>query len=248
MPTTNQGVPLMIDTKQTVNGHAPPLAPLSARAVARSRMTYSRVIGALFLLGFLSYGIGSGIATSLVGGSNFLSTIGASQTLLITGAFLIFLNTGVDVGKGVLFFPILEKHSQRTALAYLSTMIVEVVLLAVGALALLLIVPLAKHAGEPGAQTLGSILVQTNFTAYQMGEMVLGVGATLLCVLLYRTQLIPRWLAISGLIGYPILVAGTIAEIFGIHIGLYLTLPGFFFEVVMPFWLIFKGFKPEVYR
>jgi len=68
-----------------------------------------------------------------------------------------------------------------------------------------------------------------------------------LCVLMYRAQLIPRWLAVSGLIGYPILAAGTIAEIFGIHIGLYLTIPGFFFEVVMLFWLIFKGFKPEVY-
>jgi hypothetical protein len=238
----------MIDTKRTTNHYAPPPTSIRTSVPDGSRMTYSRLIGALFLLGFLSYGIGSGLATSLVGSSNFLSTIGASQTLLITGAFLIFLNTGVDVGKGVLFFPILEKHSQRTALAYLATMIVEVVLLAVGALALLLIVPLAKHAGEPGAQTLGSILVQTNFTAYQMGEMVLGVGATLLCVLLFRTQLIPRWLAISGLIGYPILAVGTIAEIFGIHIGLYLTIPGFFFEVVMPFWLIFKGFKPEMYR
>jgi len=238
----------MIDTKRTTNGYAPPAVSIRTSVLGRSRMTYSRLIGALFLLGFLSYGIGSGLATSLVGSSNFLSTIGANQTLLITGAFLIFLNTGVDVGKAVLFFPILEKHSQRTALAYLATMIVEVVLLAVGALALLLIVPLGKHAGEPGAQTLGSILVQTNFTAYQMGEMVLGVGATLLCVLLFRTQLIPRWLAISGLIGYPILAAGTIAEIFGIHIGLYLTIPGLFFEVVMPFWLIFKGFKPEVYR
>jgi len=238
----------MIDTKRTTNGYAPPAVSIGTSVLGGSRMTYSRLIGALFLLGFLSYGIGSGLATSLVGSSNFLSTIGASQTLLITGAFLIFLNTGVDVGKAVLFFPILEKHSQRTALAYLATMIVEVVLLAIGALALLLIVPLAKHAGEPSAQTLGSILVQTNFTAYQMGEMVLGVGATLLCVLLFRTQLIPRWLAISGLIGYPILAAGTIAEIFGLDIGLYLTIPGFFFEVVMPLWLIFKGFKPEVYR
>ncbi len=51
----------MIDTKRTTNGGA-------------SRMTYSRLIGALFLLGFLSYGIGSGLATSLVGSSNFLST------------------------------------------------------------------------------------------------------------------------------------------------------------------------------
>ncbi|HEY4914679.1 MAG TPA: DUF4386 domain-containing protein [Candidatus Dormibacteraeota bacterium] len=243
----------MIDTKRT-NGNATLASPvpnggsLKAGVLADSRMRYSRVIGALFLLGFLSYGIGSGLATSLVGGSNFLSTIAASQSVLVIGAFLMFLNTGVDLGKAILFFPILEKHSKRTALAYLATMIVEVLLLDVGALALLLIVPLAKHAGEAGAQTLGSILVQTNLTAYQMGEMTLGVGATFLCLLLFRSRLIPRWLAISGLIGYPILAAGTIAEIFGIHIGLYLTIPGFFFELVFPVWLFFKGFQPEAYR
>jgi len=211
-------------------------------------MTYSRIIGALFLLGFLFYGVGSGLATSLVGGSNFLSTIAASQTLLVIGAFLIFLNTGLDVGKAVLFFPILERHGKRTAVAYLAAMIVEVVLLDIGALALLLIVPLAKHAGEAGAQTLGTILVQTNATAYQMGEMTVGVGAVFLCLLLFRTQLVPRWLAVSGLIGYPILAAGTIAEIFGLHIGLYLTIPGAFFELVLPFWLFFKGFQPEAYQ
>ena len=244
----------MIDTKLTTNGrvstesHTPVVAKAKSRELAGSRMTYSRLIGALFLVGFLTYGVGSGLVTSLVGGSNFLSTIAASQTILVIGAFLMFLNTGVDVGKGVLFFPILEKHSKRTALAYLATMIVEVVLLAIGVLALLLIVPLAKHAGEAGAQTLGSILVQTNATAYQMGEMTLGVGAVFLCLLLFRTQLVPRWLAVSGLIGYPILVAGTIAEIFGIHIGLYLTIPGFFFELVLPFWLFFKGFQPDAYR
>ncbi len=244
----------MIDTKPTTNGHGPATleAPVEANVKlsdwARSRKMYSRLIGALFLVGFLTYGVGSGLVTSLVGGSDFLSTIAASQTILVIGAFLMFLNTGVDVAKGVLFFPILEKHSKRTALAYLATMIVEVVLLSIGVLALLLIVPLAKHAGEAGAQTLGSILVQTNATAYQMGEMTLGVGAVFLCLLLFRTQLIPRWLAISGLIGYPVLVAGTIAEIFGIHIGLYLTIPGFFFELVLPFWLFFKGFKPEAYQ
>jgi hypothetical protein len=211
-------------------------------------MLISRVIGALFLVGFLSYGVGFGIVSSLVGSSNFLSTIAASASLITVGAFLMFMNTGVDVAKAVLFFPIVEKHSKTTALAYLATMIVEVVLLDLGALALLAIVPLAKHAGEAGAQTLGSLLVEMNGIAYQLGELTLGVGATLLCVLLFRTRLIPRWLAISGLIGYPCLAAGTIAEIFGVHIGLYLTMPGFFFELVMPAWLIFKGFQPDVYR
>ena len=235
----------MIDTKPTTNGHAPPTSQTAVEAKvgdsAGSRMLYSRLIGALFLLGFVCYGVGSGLATSLVGGANFLSTIAASQTILVIGAFLMFLNTGVDVGKGVLFFPILEKHSKRTALAYLATMIVEVVLLSIGVLALLLIVPLAKHAGEAGAQTLGSILVQTNAMAYQMGEMTLGVGAVFLCLLLFRTQLVPRWLAVSGLIGYPILVAGTIAEIFGIHIGLISRSP-----VSSLSWCCHSGFSSRV--
>ena len=243
----------MIDSQPTTNGHAPPTSQTpvvpsaESRELDRSRMTISRAIGALFLLGFLTYGIGSGIATSQVSSSNFLSAIAASQTLLIIGAFLMFLNTGLDVSKAVLLFPILEKHSKRIALAYLSAMIIEVVLLSVGALSLLLIAPLAKHAGEAGAQTLATVLVQSNATAYQMGEMALGVGATFLCLLLFRSRLIPRWLAVSGLIGYPILAAGTIAEIFGIHIGVYLSIPGAFFEVVLPFWLFFRGFQPEAY-
>src|SRR5438445_13020889 len=191
------------------------------------------MIGALFLLRFLCDGVGSGLASSLVGGSNFLSTIAGSQTILVIGAFLMFLNTGVDLGKGVLFFPILEKHSKRTALAYLATMIVEVVLLSVGVLALLLIVPLARHAGEAGAQTLGSILVQTNAMAYQMGEMTLGVGAVFLCLLLFRTQIVPLWLALSALIGYQSLVAGTLAEVFVLHICLYRKMPVCFVVLVL---------------
>ena len=91
--------------------------------------------------------MGAVLVTSVTGAPDFLSTIAAHQTTLVLGAFLMLLNTAVDVGKGVLFFPILERHGKRTALAYLATMIVEVVLLDVGALALLLIVPLAKHAG-----------------------------------------------------------------------------------------------------
>src|SRR5207253_7857619 len=185
-----------------------------------SRMTYSRLIGALFLVGFLFYGVGAALVTSVTGAPDFLSTISAHQMTLVIGAFLMLLNTVVDVGKGVLFFPILENHGKRTALAYLATMIVEVVLLAVGVLALLMIVPLAQQAADAGqasvgwAKALGSLLVQWNAMAYQIAEMTLGVGCVFLCSLLFRTRLVPRFLSISGLIGYPILVAGTIAEIF----------------------------------
>ena len=211
------------------------------------RMTYSRVIGALFLVGFLLYGVGSVLAASVTGGSNFLSTISAHKTILALGAFLILLIPAVDVGKAVLFFPILQNHGRRTALGYLATMIVEVVFLGLGALALLMIVPLAQHAGESWARGLASLLVQTNTMSYQIGEAVLGFGALFLCALLFRSRLIPGWLAISGLIGYAFLMTGQIAEIFGIHVGTYSVIPGFFFEVALPVWLFTKGFQPDAY-
>ena len=70
-----------------------------------SRMTYSRLIGALFLAGFLFYGVGAALVTSVTGAPDFLSTISAHQTTLFIGAFLMLLNTTlVEVGKGVLFF------------------------------------------------------------------------------------------------------------------------------------------------
>jgi Domain of unknown function (DUF4386) len=220
---------------------------LKTSGSVRSRMMYSRLIGALFLAGFLVYGVGFSLVTSVIGATDFLSTISAHQTTLILGAFLMLLNTGVDVGKGVLFFPILENHSKRTALTYLSALIVQVVFLDIGVLCLLMIVPLGQYVGQGWAEGLGSLLNQSNTMAYQIGQATLGVGGTFMCLLLYRTRLIPRPLAALGVIGYAIHTAGGIAEIFGIHVSLFLLIPGMIFELALPIWLFIKGFQPEAY-
>lgn len=217
--------------------------------IAGSRMMYSRLIGTLFLSGFLVYGVGSALATSATRAPHFLASIAADQTVLIIGASLMLLNTFVDLGKGVLFFPILGRHSRRTAVTYMATMIVEVTLLSAGAIALLMIVPLSAQHGLDAAtvMTRGAALVHTNAIFYQLGELTLGAGCVALCALLFRTRLIPRFLSIAGLIGYPVLMVGAGAELVGIHIGLALTIPGMFFELVLPFWLFIKGFQPDAY-
>jgi hypothetical protein len=211
----------------------------------------ARVIGALFLAGFVVYGVGFGLVSSVIGAPDFLATISTRQTILVLGAFLMLLNTVVDVGKGVLFFPILESHGKRTALAYLSALIVQVVLLDIGVLCLLMIVPLGQYAVDAGgasvawATALGSLLTQSNTMAYHIGQATLGVGGVFLCLLLFQARLLPRWLAGWGLIGYAIHVAGSIAEIFGIPISLLLLIPGGLFELALGFWLLIKGFEPR---
>jgi hypothetical protein len=201
-----------------------------------SRMFYSRLIGALFLLGFLS----------------FLAKVPAHQTALVLGALLMLANTAVDIGKAVLFFPIIERWGRRTALAYLGMMVFEVAVMAVGVLALMMLVPLADQAGpgqlgEGVAQSLGTLAVDGNEMAYQISQMSLGFGALFLCYLLLRSGLIPRSLAILGLVGYATHMLGAIFELFGVHISMVLLIPGGIFEVSLAVWLLVKGFRPEAY-
>src|ERR671924_2267434 len=79
---------------------------VQTRAWMGSRMTTSRVIGALFLAGFLLYGVGGALVASLTGAHDLLSTVSANKTIFVLGAFAMLLNTPVDVAKAVLFFPI----------------------------------------------------------------------------------------------------------------------------------------------
>lgn len=217
-----------------------------------SRKTYSRVIGATWILGFATYIVANVLATSVLSTPDSLSTILAHQTTLALAAFLILLTCVLELLKAVLFFPILENHGKRTALAYLAALIVEVVLVSAGALGVLMVIPVSQYgvdagaASVIGAKALGSLTIQWNTMAYQIGEMSLCIGGVFLCLLLFRTRLIPRFLSVWGVIGYAIFLGGLTAELFGIHIVSMLEIPGGLFELALALWLIVKGFKPEV--
>ena len=65
--------------------------------------------------------------------------------------------------------------------------------------------------------------------------------------LLYRSRLIARWIAILGVIGYPALFVGCVLDMFNVvdvaqGVGLIALLPGGLFELILPIWLIAKGF------
>ncbi len=216
------------------------------------RKTYARLIGALFLVGFLTYGIGFTLVNSVISAAEFPSNIPAVQTTLMLGAFLMLGNTLVDIGKGVLFFPILENHGRRTALVYLAAIVVQVVFLDLGAIFLLMLVPLAQIAADTGASSaawapgIASLLTESNTIAYNVGQAILAFGGVFLALLLFRTRLIPQVLAGLGVVGYVLHAAGSVSEIFGLPLSLYLLIPGAAFEISIAFWLIFKGFRPAV--
>ena len=208
---------------------------------------FSRIFGALFIAGFLVYGIGFSLVSSVTTAPDFMATLSTHSTTLLVGAFLMLLNSVVDIGKGVLFFPIAERRGKRTALVYLAAITAQVVLLDLGVLFLLMLVPLSEFvagASAPDASALGSLLTQANALAYELGQGTLAFGALFMTWFLFRTRMVPRTLSLWGVVGYSIHITGAIAEIFGIHVSLLLSLPSGLFEVGFGIWLIARGFRP----
>ena len=74
----------------------------------------ARIVGVLFLAGFLAYGVGSLIATGIVDSGER----GDSTALFVTGAALMLLNSAFVIGIGVLMFPILRTHNKAIAAGY----------------------------------------------------------------------------------------------------------------------------------
>lgn len=174
----------------------------------------ARTVGTLFLAGFFLYGIGSSIATTASPGA-----------LLTTGAVMMLLNSVAVVTIGALMLPVLRPHAPTVAVGYLGTRIFEGTFLAVGAIALLL--------------GFGN----TNFLAYNIAMAGLGIGSLFFCVALYRSHLVPRFLAVWGFVGYASFAAGCFLELGGVAgAGLVSTVPGGLFEIFFAIWLIARGF------
>jgi hypothetical protein len=91
-------------------------------------------------------------------------------------------------------------------------------------------------------ETLGALAVNGNFMAYNVAMVGLGLGSLFFCYLLFRSNLVPRFLAVWGFVGYAIFESGCVLEILGFAgTGLVATIPGGLFEIFFGIWLIAKG-------
>ena len=211
--------------------------------------TTARIVGVLYLAGMV-VGIGGNVLIqSILGGPDHLSTIAANSMLLAMGAVLWLSTVAGDAAHGILMFPVLKPHSERAAVGYLVARIIDATFIAVMVLLILVQIPLGMEYLNAGSsdtsslQALGAVFTQANLYAYEIAMSAVGVAGLILCSMFYKTQLVPRLLAVWGLIGYAILLFGSVLQVLGFNLSSIHAIPGGLWELSIGVWLIAKGFS-----
>jgi hypothetical protein len=226
---------------------------MSTKAKLNTYRTTAIVVGVVYLAGFVVGIGGEMLFQSILGVPDYLATLSANNMTVAIGALLWLLAVAGDAAHGVLLYPILRQHHERVAVGYLAARIMDALFIAIMVIFILLQIPLgnaywnAAPADMAALQTLGTIFTHGQHVAYQIGMSTLGVAGLLLCYTLYKAMLVPRWLAVWGLVGYAIILVGMVSELMGSGLGLVSSLPGGLWEVFMGVWLIVKGFNASAF-
>lgn len=218
----------------------------------KSNQFMARVFGISFLIGYLSYGIGFGLVNSIINAPEGLAFIFAhkNQVILEAGIMMALFAT-INIVLAMIMTPLFKPFNQTLAYGYLSAAIAATVMLIVGAVFLLMLVPLSESFIQAGAgdisyfQTLSLLCKKGNFFSYQIGMAIWGLGGLIFCYLLYVSKLVPRWLSIWGFIAYIIFISGAIFALFGYEIDVIMDIPGGLFEIFLSIRLIIKGFDKK---
>jgi hypothetical protein len=204
-------------------------------------------IGVMYLLGMV-VGIGGNVLIlSILSASDPLAAVGASRMLIGLGAMLWLLAVAVDAAHGILMFPVLKQFSERIAFGYFGARIMDAVFVGVMALLILFQIPVANEYLKGGAseslRALSAVFTQAQLYAYHFGMLTVGVAGVMQCYLFSRTQLVPRILGVWGMVGYAVILCGSVLEVLGFNLNSLHTIPGGLWEVFIGVWLIVKGFS-----
>lgn len=176
------------------------------------------------------------------------------DTRVLWGAFSECLLIIANIGTATAMYTVIKRRHPNLAISYVAARIMESVFIGVGILSVLTVVTLRQDYAD-STSTAGLTVVGDAFLAMQQWTFnlgpafVVGVGnGLILGFIMYRTGLVPRRLAVLGLIGGPLIIASGSAAVLGLiepggALQSLSAAPEFFWELGLGIYLIVKGFK-----
>jgi hypothetical protein len=171
------------------------------------------------------------------------------DTRVFIGIILEMIVALAGIGTAVVLYPVVKRQNEGVALGFVAVRTLEGGAIFAGVVTLLAVVTLRQSGAGAAELATSQTLVSLHDWTFTLSQSLLpAVNALLIGSLLYRSRLVPRILPLLGFIGAPLLVASTMATLFGANeygsamSGL-LTIPIALWEFSLGVYLVVKGFR-----
>ena len=228
----------------TARTDKPPMDPTTRKAA---------LAAGLFYIGTFVFSIPAlGLYDGVVNDPSFVLGAGRDQGVLWGG--LIEILTGLTgIGTAVVLYPVIKRYGPGRAAGFVASRTLEAAMIFTGVLAVLAVYTLRQDfAGGTDTTALtttaGALVAVKDWTFLLGPGLMPAVNALCFATIMYRSQLVPRWIPTLGLIGGPLLVVSSTATLFGAFeqvspISLLLALPIATWELSVGVYMAVKGFR-----
>ena len=184
--------------------------------MSRHQLT-ARAVGALFLVSYLGFAVGAALMAPARDPETLREALADDQTRIVIGALGEFANDVAVVGIAVLLFPLLKSAGEGLALWYVGLRVFEGTMFMLASAAAVAIPAIAKSPavgdGETAAfEAARQVAIGLNDGADLLATAAFVVGALLLYTLLYRSRIVPRFIALWGFAAVALLVVVNIVD------------------------------------
>ncbi|MEO8690407.1 MAG: DUF4386 domain-containing protein [Solirubrobacteraceae bacterium] len=221
---------------------------------SREHQQRARVFGVWFAVTFVTSIAAVLLYDPVLNDADYILGNGAATRVQLGALCEIFLAIS-NIGTAVVLWPIARRQSETIALGFVTSRVVESIVIVVGLISLLSVVTLREDFAGAGADAgsltvAGASLVAIHDWTFLLGPgFCVGMNGLLLGYLFYRSGLVPRWMAMFGLIGGPVIFASAIAVLLGAYeqtgTHFVFSVPEIVFELSITIYTIVKGFKPS---
>ncbi len=225
----------------------------AATTPAGSSRTAARAAGVLFFISYVSTFVGAALVAPMRDVGHDLALIHTESGRLVAGVLLEFCNVAAIIGFAVVLLPYLRRGGEALAHGYVAMRVLEGAAYLIAGVATASLITVSERfvaAGSPGGspyRAAQAVAVGQSNWAVTLAFAPFAVGALLLYVLLFRTRLVPRYIAVWGVVAVALATVFNLigADVTTVGPAVLLVVPIILNELWLAGRLIVKGFDQQ---
>lgn len=215
----------------------------------------ARLAGIFFIIAAIASIVGLKFYDPILTSKDFLVSGLSNYNMVILGAICELILAVTAIGTGIMLYPYLKRYNESLGTGYLSFRVMEVVFIVIGTISILTVLSICQSynhgvvTDKTYAESISKAFIAAHDWTFILGSnFMLAINTAIYSYVFLKTGLVPKKLAIFGLIASCLIMVAALCEMFGLFRqisawGIVLALPIAIFEITLAIRLIASGFN-----